>query len=74
MVGWVFHGNAFILVGDFNVMHPEVESPQVDTIKTTLIATPDDHVVNLSLIASIEGQMECRGVNKSNVMDGEVRH
>jgi hypothetical protein len=74
MVGWVFDGNTFVFVGDFNIMHPDVDTPQVDTVKTTLVSTPDDHVVYLSLIASIESQMEGRRVNQSDIMDGEICH
>ena len=42
MVGWVFNSDTFILIGDFNIMHPDIKSPQINTIKSTLVAAPDD--------------------------------
>jgi hypothetical protein len=55
-------------------VNPDVKSPHIYTIKTSLVSTANDHVVHLTLVAGVEGQMELRRINKGNVMDGEIRH
>jgi hypothetical protein len=48
------------LVGDFNIVNPDVCAPYVNAIKTTFVGTTNNHVVNLAVAASIQAEMERR--------------
>lgn len=66
--------DAFVFVGNLDIVNPEVKAPKVNAIKTSFIPASDDHIVNLALVASVESQMEGRGVDESNVVDSKVCH
>lgn len=42
------------------------------TIETTLVAATDNHVIDLTLVAGVKGQMERWGIDKSNVVNSKV--
>lgn len=48
VVGWGLDGDTFIFVCDFNVMDVDVLGPDIDAVKTSVVTTANDHVVDLS--------------------------
>ena len=69
---WALDGNAFILVGDFHVMDPDVGSPNIDSVEATFVAATYDHIVDLAACAGIKSQVKSRRINKRDIMDREV--
>jgi hypothetical protein len=47
------HGDAFIFVRRFNIVDPDVGTPDIKSIKATFVTTPDNHVVDLGVGAGI---------------------
>jgi hypothetical protein len=53
-------------------MNPHVLRPQRNTIQTTVSATTNGHIVDLAILASIDGKVEGRRVDQGNIMDGKI--
>ena len=53
-------------------MDPDVVTPDIQTIQTTMITTTDGHVINLTVGAGVDGKVEGRRINKDNIMGREV--
>lgn len=53
-------------------MNPDVVAPNVNAIETTFIATTDSHVVNFTIRASVNGKVERRRVDQSNIMNRKI--
>jgi hypothetical protein len=52
--------HTLILVADFHIMYMDVRAPNVDPIKSTFIASSNNHVVKLTIGACIQHKMESR--------------
>jgi hypothetical protein len=52
--------HAFILVGDFDIVNPNVVPPDVKPIKAALVSTTNHHVVDFAISACIQRQMILR--------------
>jgi hypothetical protein len=50
----------FVFVGYLDVVDPDIGSPNVNAIQTAFIAATNDHIIQLSVRARIESEMECR--------------
>jgi hypothetical protein len=53
---------------------PDVLRPNVDSIQTTVGTASDSHVVDLTIRAGVDGEMEGRRVHQRNVVNGKVAH
>lgn len=54
------HGHAFVFVCYFDVMDPNVRSPDIDTIQSSLVAAANNHVVDFAAGTSVECKVESR--------------
>lgn len=57
-------GDTLVLVGDLDIVNPDVCAPDIDTIQPTLVGTANDHVVQLTVCAGIKGQVEGRSFER----------
>ena len=48
------------LVGHHNIVNPHGLRPERNAIQTAVSATTDSHVVNLAILAGIDGEVEGR--------------
>ena len=53
-------------------MDPDVCTPNTHTIQATSVTTVDDEIVHLAVRAGVHGEVECRGVNQSYIVETEV--
>lgn len=53
-------------------MYPHVCAPYVDAVEATPVPAPDRHVVHLAVGAGIHREMERRGIDEGEIMDGEI--
>lgn len=60
VVRGTLHGNTLVLVADLNIVDPDVGAPDINTIQASLVAAVDDQVVQLTILAGIEREMEER--------------
>lgn len=60
VIGRALDSNTLVLVGDLDIVNPDVGAPNIDSVQTTLVSTADDHVVQFTIGASVERQVECR--------------
>lgn len=74
VVCWVLDSNALVLVGNLNIMHPNIATPDIDSVQATLVDAMDDGVVYFAIGACIQRQMEYRGCisNQQIVTAGNV--
>ncbi len=61
-----------ILVGHLDIMDPNVLSPDIDAVKPTLAAAPDDAVVDFTIRARVHHNVEFGRVDQGNVVETEV--
>lgn len=64
----------FILVRDLDVMDPNVGPPDIDSVQASHVRSPNDHVIDLAVLAGIHDKVKRWGVDKSNVVNAEVGH
>lgn len=74
VIRWILDGDTLVLVRDFNVMDPHVETPDVDAIETAHVRTSDNDIIDFSVGARVDDQMESGGVHKANIVDAELVH
>lgn len=72
MVRGVLDRHTFVLVGDLDVVDPDVGAPDIDPVEATLVTPVDNHVVDLAVGASVYGEVKLRGVDEDDVVNGEV--
>lgn len=60
-------------VGDFHIVNPDLEPPNVNAVETSPVATSDNGVVHLALLARVKCKMESRRIHESEVVNCEVR-
>ena len=46
-------GHAFVFVGHFYVVHPDVRAPDVDAVERASIGAPNYHVIDLTVCARV---------------------
>lgn len=63
-----------VLTGHFDIMDPHVEAPDVDAVQTTHVGTTDDDIVDFSVGACVEDEVERRRIDETDVMDAELVH
>lgn len=59
-------------VGDHDIVNPDVVAPDVDAVETALITTTNSHVVNFTVRAGVDGEVEGRRVDQGNVVNRPV--
>ena len=74
VVCWVLYSNALVLVGNLNIVHPDIAAPDIDSVQTTFVNAMDDSVIYFAIGACIQRQMEYRGCisNQQIVTAGNV--
>jgi hypothetical protein len=55
-------------------MDPDVFTPNIHTVQTTSVTAVDDHVVDLSVLARVHGEMKLRRVNQCDIVDCKIRN
>ncbi len=51
-------GDAFVAVGDFDVVDPVVRAPDVDTVRTAEVSSANDRVVHFTIRAVLDDKVE----------------
>lgn len=54
-------------------MDPDISTPHIHTIQAAPVSSSNGHVVRLTISASSHDEMEHRGINKNDIVHGEVR-
>lgn len=60
------------LVRHHHIVDPDVLRPNINTIQTTMGSAPDSHVVDLTIRAGVDREMEGRRVYQRYIMNGKV--
>ena len=55
------------------VVNVHIVRPDIDTVKSTVIATANEHVVDLAVLACVHAKVEGWTVHKLDVVDAEGR-
>lgn len=45
--------HTFVFVADFDIVDPDIGTPKVNSIETTFVSTPNYHIVDFSIRASV---------------------
>lgn len=56
----------------FDIMYPDVRSPNIDAVQPAPIGTTNDHIVHFTIRACVHGEMESRRINQRNVVNTKV--
>lgn len=59
-------------VGNHDIVDPDIVAPDIDTIETTFITTTNSHVVDFTICASVDGEVERGRVNQGDIMNRPV--
>lgn len=59
-------------VGDHDIVDPDVVTPDINAIKSTFVTTTDSHIVDFTICASVDGEVERRRVNQGNIVNRPI--
>lgn len=54
------------------IMDIDIRTPNIDTVKTAPVSSSDSHVVRLAVCTSSHDEVEHRGIDKNDIVHGEV--
>lgn len=53
-------------------MDPDVVAPDINAIEATFVATTNGHIVDFTIGASVNGEVERRRINQGNVVNRPI--
>ena len=59
-------------VGDHDIVNPDVVAPDVNAIETAFVTTTNSHVIDFTICASVDGEVERRRVNQGDIVNRPV--